>query len=50
MSWSLGCLRVSKIDSKMRPAVPMIAKMMARMSSTFSPTEVLGTKRPLWRR
>ena len=49
MSCSFGCLRVSKMDSKMRPAVPTVAKAMVRPERTFSVRVVFGTSLPLCR-
>ena len=40
---------MSKIDKRMRPAVPAIPKTMASAESTFSAVEVFLTSRPVCR-
>lgn len=37
------------MDSRMRPAVPIVAKTMVSPDKTFSVSVVLGTSLPLWR-
>lgn len=46
MSCRVGCLSVSKILSKIKPAVPMIANTMDNPLRTFSVTVVFLAKRP----
>jgi hypothetical protein len=47
ISWSLGCLRVSKIDKRMRPAVPTMAQKIVKAERTFWAFVISGTRRPL---
>lgn len=49
ISCSLGYRRVSKPDKQVKPTVPTTAKNIVNPLRTFSPVEVLGTRRPLCR-
>jgi len=41
-----GCLAVSKMLSKINPAVPRMANAIVRPPKTLWPRDVLGTRRP----
>lgn len=45
-SCSLGYRAVSKPERNVKPMVPMTAKTIVSALRTFSPVDVLGTKRP----
>lgn len=46
MSCSVGCLNVSKILRRIKPAVPISAKIMLNPERIFSSVVVLAAKRP----